>query len=110
MSLPTEVFSGLALVLLGAMSLVGLGVFIMFIMVLIKLFQKEGVGLGILGFICGIYAFIWGWINNKQQALTTVMIVWSILWIIQICLSSVYSFTVGQAIVKYMGDLSTIYR
>ncbi len=54
------------------------------IFVLIRLFKKEGVGLGILGIICGIYAFIWGWLNHKKQNLTTVMIVWSIAAIIQI--------------------------
>ncbi|MBN1998713.1 hypothetical protein JW935_14230 [candidate division KSB1 bacterium] len=48
------------------------------IMVLIKLFKKEGVGLGILGIICGLYTFIWGWLNHKKQNLTIVMIVWSV--------------------------------
>ncbi len=55
-----------------------------FILVLIKLFKKEGVLLGILGIICGLYTFIWGWINHKKQGITNIMIIWTILVIIQL--------------------------
>ncbi|MBD3387105.1 hypothetical protein GF407_19530 [candidate division KSB1 bacterium] len=55
-----------------------------FILVLIKLFKKEGVLLGILGIICGLYTFIWGWINHKKQGITNIMIIWTILVIIQV--------------------------
>ena len=51
---------------------------ICFIMVLIPLFKTKGVGHGILGIICGLYTFIWGWINAKQLNLTKVMLVWTI--------------------------------
>lgn len=39
------------------------------IMVLIKLFQKEGILKGILGLICMLYTFIWGWMNIKKEEL-----------------------------------------
>ena len=47
------------------------------IIVLTKLFPKEGVGMGILGIICGLYTFIWGWQNADAQGIKNVMIVWS---------------------------------
>jgi hypothetical protein len=39
------------------------------IFVLIKLFQKEGLLKGILGLICMLYTFIWGWQNIKNEEL-----------------------------------------
>ena len=67
--------------------LVGLGSLVCWILVLIKLFQKEGVGLGILGIICGLYTFIWGWINHKAQKITNIMLIWSVLFIIAMILN-----------------------
>jgi Tfp pilus assembly protein PilF len=51
---------------------------IAFVIVLIRLFKKEGVLKGILGIIIGIYAFVWGWIKHKELRLTKVMLVWSV--------------------------------
>jgi hypothetical protein len=39
------------------------------IVVLIKLFQVEGVLKGILGLICMLYTFIWGWGKVKDPSL-----------------------------------------
>jgi hypothetical protein len=49
------------------------------IMVLIKLFQTEGVMKGILGLICMLYTFIWGWQNIKKEELNlkTWMYIWT---------------------------------
>jgi len=77
--------------MIGLYYLVSLAVFVCFILVIIKLFKKEGVGLGILGIICGIYTFIWGWINHKTENITTVMIIWTILTVLMLILQ----FTVG---------------
>jgi len=76
----------------------GIGWLICFILVVIKLFKKEGVGLGILGVICALYTFIWGWINHKKQDITTIMIIWSVLIVISLIInlsmgpSSFYNF------------------
>jgi hypothetical protein len=53
--------------------------FIAGIMVLVKLFQQEGVGKGILGLICMLYTYIWGWQNIKREELQlkTWMYVWT---------------------------------
>ena len=69
--------------------LVGIGSLICFILVLIKLFKKEGVGLGILGIICALYTFIWGWINHKKQKITNIMLIWTILIIVSLVLNYV---------------------
>ena len=33
-------------------------------MVLIKLFPAEGPLKGILAIVCGLYAYVWGWMNS----------------------------------------------
>jgi hypothetical protein len=49
------------------------------IVVLIKLFQKEGILKGILGLICMLYTYIWGWMHVKDESLNlkTWMWVWT---------------------------------
>jgi hypothetical protein len=49
------------------------------IVVLVKLFQTEGLMKGILGFICMLYTFIWGWqnIGREELKLKTWMYLWS---------------------------------
>jgi len=58
-------------------SLVGIGGLICCIMVLIRLFKAKGVLHGILGIICGLYPFIWGWINVKALGIKNIMIAWT---------------------------------
>ena len=64
--------------------LLWLGCLICFIIVLIKLFQENGVLHGILGLICGLYTFIWGWINATRLNIKNIMIIWTLLIIISI--------------------------
>lgn len=64
--------------LLGLVGVIGLVNFVCFIIVLIKLFSDEGAGKGILGLICGIYTFYWGWQNADRQNIRTVMVIWTI--------------------------------
>jgi hypothetical protein len=68
-----------------ALGIVGI---VCFIKVLIVLFSKAGVGLGILGIItCGLFAFIWGWVKHKEYGLTKVMTVWTIVWVVSIAIN-----------------------
>jgi regulator of sirC expression with transglutaminase-like and TPR domain len=55
---------------------------VIFFIVLIKLFKHEGILKGILGLICGLYTFIWGWIKHKELQITKMMMLWSILTIL----------------------------
>lgn len=59
---------------------------ICWIMVLIKMFS-EGALKGILGIICGIYAFIWGWMNAGKYNLRNVMLVWTLAIIVSVAMN-----------------------
>lgn len=61
-----------------------LGCVICQIIVLIKLFQNEGALKGILGLICGLYTFIWGWMNATKLNIKNIMLIWTVLLILTI--------------------------
>ena len=65
----------------------GIASLVCFIWVLIKLFQEKGVLHGILGLICSIYTFIWGWMNADRLGIRNVMIIWSVAIVIGILLN-----------------------
>ena len=58
------------------------------VMVLLKLFPAEGPLKGILGIICGLYTYVWGWMNATRFNLKTIMLVWTALIILQIALGA----------------------
>ncbi len=64
--------------------LVGLGGLVCAIIVLTKLFPAEGALKGILGIICGLYTFIWGWMNADRFNLRKVMMIWTALIILAV--------------------------
>jgi hypothetical protein len=67
------------------------------IFVLIKLFQTEGVMKGILGFICMLYTYIWGWqnIGKEELKLKTWMYVWTGAIVLGIILNVIGSMSGG---------------
>jgi hypothetical protein len=76
---------------MGTMQIVGGAIaWLAGVVVLIKLFQSEGFLKGILGFICMLYTFIWGWqhIGKEELKLKT----WMYLWTGAIVLGVVLSF------------------
>ena len=88
---------------MGPLQLLGLLVnllcLICFIIVLIKLFQNEGALKGILGLICGLYTFIWGWMNATKLNIKTVMMIWTLLIIVAIIITVMgggFSYSVGR--------------
>ena len=48
---------------------------VFFIIVLIKLFKKEGLIMGIVGLLFGFITFILGWIWHRQLQLTKIMLI-----------------------------------
>ena len=83
------------------MMLVGLGMLVCAIIVLIKLFQNEGALKGILGLICGLYTFIWGWMNATKLGIKNIMIIWTLLLIAYIILGMMgggFSYSVGTPV------------
>ena len=68
--------------------LCGLGSFICFIMVLIKQFQDAGAVHGIIGIItCGIWTFIWGWMNATRLNIRNLMLAWTVLILLNLVLN-----------------------
>lgn len=76
----------MALLLSLLLMAVGIGAFVCFIIVLIKLFQNEGPLWGILGLICGLYTLVWGWMNADKFNIRKVMMIWTGLIVAQIVL------------------------
>lgn len=61
-----------------ALYIVGLlGSIACWIMVLIKMFKTEKPLIGILGVLCSLWAFIWGWMNSKKLGLQKIMLAWT---------------------------------
>ncbi|HEY0170017.1 MAG TPA: hypothetical protein VGB98_03120 [Pyrinomonadaceae bacterium] len=60
------------------------------ILVVVKMFQNAGVVHGILGIICGLYAYIWGWMNANKLGIRNLMIIWTVLIILIIILNLVF--------------------
>lgn len=67
-----------------------LAAFVVQILVVVKMFQNAGALHGILGIICGLYAYIWGWMNSTKLGIRNLMIIWTILIIIIIILNLVF--------------------
>ncbi|MCF7675673.1 MAG: hypothetical protein K9N23_18555 [Akkermansiaceae bacterium] len=64
------------------MIIYGLGIvgsLVCWIMVLIKMFTTEkGPLMGILGILCSLWAYIWGWINAGKTGLKQIMLLWTV--------------------------------
>lgn len=64
--------------ILGILALIaGIGSIVCWIIILIEMFKRENVLLGILGIICGLWAFIWGWMNVGKHDKRQVMQIWT---------------------------------
>jgi hypothetical protein len=72
--------------------------FVVGILVLIKLFKREGVLKGILGIICMLYTFIWGWMHHKDENITTLMWVWTAIIIVSIVVSGIVASTAASSV------------
>lgn len=70
--------------------LLALIAFVVQILVVVKMFQNAGALHGILGIICGLYAYIWGWMNSGKLNIRNLMIIWTALIILIIILNLVF--------------------
>ena len=64
------------------------------IIVLVKLFQEKGALHGILGLICGLYTYIWGWMNASKN----IMLLWTlfiILYVVFLFLGGGFNYSFG---------------
>lgn len=57
------------------------------IIMVIPLFQEKGALHGILGIICGLYTFIWGWMNATRLGKKQIMMIWTAIIVVSIVLN-----------------------
>ena len=62
----------------------GIGSLICWIMILIKMFQNDKPLIGVLGILCGLWAFIWGWMKASTLGTTKIMMIWSACFVLSI--------------------------
>ncbi|MEE2827997.1 MAG: hypothetical protein VX498_02315 [Myxococcota bacterium] len=70
----------MAMALSALVGIAALVSFVCWIMILIKMFgdkENGGVGKGIFGLICSLYALIWGWQNHGTHNNKGVMMAWT---------------------------------
>ena len=77
-----------------------LGMIVCWIMVLIRMFKEAGAVHGIIGILCSLYAFIWGWMNSGKYGIRNIMLAWTALLILYVILAAAfggfnYSYGVG---------------
>lgn len=70
--------------------LLALAAFVIQILVVVKMFQNAGALHGILGIICGLYAYIWGWMNSAKYNIRNLMFIWTALIVLIIILNIVF--------------------
>ena len=73
-----------------------LAMIVCWIMVVVKMFQNLGV-IGLLGLLCPLWAFIWGWMNSAKVG-KNLMLAWTALWILGMVLtfaSGGYNYSLG---------------
>lgn len=88
--------------MVALLALVLIANIVLWIMVLIKMFKHAGAVHGIIGIICSLYAFIWGWMNAGKYGIRNIMLAWTGLIILNIILNVT---TGGFA--SYMGGMPT---
>jgi hypothetical protein len=75
--------------MLGILALLALiGCVICWIIVLIKIFQNDGALKGIIGLLCSLFAFIWGWMNANRLGIKNIMMIWTVLLIVYAILAA----------------------
>jgi hypothetical protein len=64
--------------LLGMLALVcGVASLVCWVMVLIAIFKANEIWQGIVGIICPLFAFIWGWMHADRLGVRKIMPIWT---------------------------------
>ena len=56
--------------------------FVMYILIIVKVFKHAGVGLGILSIFCWPFTFIWGWMKAGQFGFKKLMLWYTIVFVL----------------------------
>jgi len=76
----------------------GIGSLVCWIMVLIKMFQNEKPLIGVLGILCSLWAFIWGWMKATSLGLKKIMMLWTLCLVITIIGNIINGASIAQQI------------
>jgi len=69
---------------------VGVASLVCFVLVLVKQFQNAGAVHGVVGIVtCGIWTFIWGWINSGKLGFRSLMLVWTTLIVVHFVIMNI---------------------
>jgi hypothetical protein len=60
------------------------GQLVCWILVLVQIFKRQHIALGVVGIICGIVAFIYGWIKSREWGIMNIMLAWTACLVLQI--------------------------
>ncbi len=85
-----------------------IGSLICWIMVLIKMFQNEKPLIGILGILCSLWAFIWGWMKSGTLGLKKTMMIWSACVVLTVVGNVIYG--IGAAAKIQSGEIQAPQR
>jgi hypothetical protein len=79
----------------------GVGSLICAIIVIIKMFKtQESPLMGILGILCGLWAFIWGWMNASKYGLGKIMKLWTLALVVSV----IGNVIVSASVMKQIND------
>jgi peptidoglycan/LPS O-acetylase OafA/YrhL len=59
-----------------------IGMIVCQIIIVIRMFKDAGAVHGIIGLLCGLWAFIWGWMNAGRLGVKNIMLAWTALIIL----------------------------
>jgi len=86
----------IGVVIIGLFSL---ALLVFLIMGLVKQFKNDPAWHGIVGIVtCGLYTYIWGWINSTRLNLKKFMIAWTIVWVLSILAQIVFGAALAAAV------------
>ena len=66
--------------------LAGVVQFVCFIIVVVKIFQAGNIGIGVVSILCGLVAFVYGWVKANELDVQKIMLVWTIALVAQIAI------------------------
>jgi hypothetical protein len=59
------------------------------IIVLIQIFKRQHIALGVIGILCPIVAFVYGWIKAREWAIMNIMLAWTACIVLQILIGAI---------------------
>lgn len=64
--------------------LASLAALVCWILVLIQIFKRQQIALGVIGILCPIVAFVYGWIKAREWGIMNIMLGWTACIVLQI--------------------------